>query len=103
MLLNTGPVAYLRQGPCGLRGTRVGEAQNPGPCRNHDILCANTGGPPGLWRLRHEQFLGAAVVCVQEVGMDLREWQGFAKVAARDGYKSYFTPGSSSVDKWNNV
>lgn len=35
--------------------------------------------------------------------MDLREWQGFAKVAARDGYKSYFTPGSSSVDKWNNV
>ena len=50
----------------GHKGERVGEAKHPGPCAEANnksarlsIVSWNSGGVPGLWRLKDEGFLNA--------------------------------------------
>ena len=92
----------------GWRGSRVGEAQNPGPEVSYLkqsqkaaqsqsdawYFCLNTQGAPGCWRLYEEGLLGSHIIALQEVCMDSREWDGFAYHCSLKGYQSFYVPGN---------
>ena len=87
---------------------RVGEAKNPGPFKKNEqtkevsLLSLNVGGAPGAWRLFHEKFSGADIVCLQECNMNASEWQCFLNKCTRLGYKGFFQPGHLKNDRWGH-
>ena len=64
------------------------------------VLVLNTGGAPGAWRLYQDKLLGAGVVCLQEVCVSLREWEGFATAVDKLGYSAFYTPGPVGTSRW---
>ena len=96
-LAEASKLTRLRMG--GHRGERVGEAKSPGPrpCLQGTsalrVFVLNTGGAPGAWRLYDSDFLQAQVVCIQELGMSDREFEGYAKAVKAKGFVAYYTPG----------
>ena len=83
----------------GLRGIRIGEAAVPGPKPKEDMklsfLSINSGGAPGAWKILNENFLGAAVVAIQDLGMTCSEWEGFARLSKKKGYHAYRQKGAT--------
>lgn len=89
----------------GYLGVRVGEARHPGPLRPHRkcprILCFNSGGAPGAWRLLNS-VPTADIIAIQECNMSEAEWKAFAYCAVRQNYKAYYLAGPRSPDQWGN-
>ena len=59
------------------------------------FLSINSGGAPGAWKILNENFLGAAVVAIQDLGMTCSEWEGFARLSKKKGYHAYRQKGAT--------
>lgn len=62
---------------------------------NLSFLSINSGGAPGAWKILNENFLGAAVVAIQDLGMNCSEWEGFARLSKKKGYHAYRQKGAT--------
>ena len=88
-------------------GSKKNEASNPGPSSSPpasrarlSVVSWNSGGAPGLWRLREEAFLGADVLCVQETKANASDRLAFTKCCKQAGYLAYWAPDIPTVGRW---
>ena len=107
----------------GHRAERIGEASHPGPSTQPSIpshfkerstycfATLNTGGAPGVWRaidamLQPPSNLQATpldLLCLQEASLQQNEALAVQRHVAKLGYIAYYTPGSTSTNRWGQT
>ena len=78
------------------KGTRIGEAANPGP-DDLTIMTLNVRDGNGAWRALRSIIHRHDICCLQEIRLFPEEWKTFANAAKTMKFDCYYQPGQLSA------
>ena len=94
-------LAAAREG--GHRGERVGEAAHPGPSQPQELVITscNIRSGNGAWGFLQHKLDTAKlrVFLLHEARFKEREFETFQRSAQKHGFRSFFTPGNTYLDR----